>query len=347
MSEERKLLEKNSEPFSNNILILYIDSLSRVNGLRQLKKTTKFFENFISYKGGFHNKYPSEIFHSFQFFKYYAFNGYTSINFPFLFYGQNQTKINKSLITKFYKRNGFVTSEASDWCVRDNCRTNHNYTIEEMYDHLFLICDPNNEDFNLNRIRCLYGKQNAEYTYEYTNQFWRKYSKNRKYSIIINNHAHEGNLTVVKHIDNIISTFLNNLFDDNLLKDTTVFLLADHGVGVPSFYYATEFYKKEINLPLLLIIINDRKNVTYESQYEYIYENQQNFITAFDIYNTLGNILFGNNYKTLENISQFNETNTCKSPFGTSLFDKMYPKDRYPKKYSHLGAFGMSDLSCK
>jgi len=187
-----------------------------VNGLRQLKKTTKFFENFISYKGGFHNKYPSEIFHSFQFFKYYAFNGYTSINFPFLFYGQNQTKINKSLITKFYKRNGFVTSEASDWCVRDNCRTNHNYTIEEMYDHLFLIYDPNNEDFNLNRIRCLYGKQNAEYTYEYTNQFWRKYSKNRKYSIIINNHAHEGTLTVVKHIDNIISTFLNNLFDENL-----------------------------------------------------------------------------------------------------------------------------------
>ena len=56
LSEERKLLEKNSIPYSNNILILYFDSLSRANALRQLKKTTKFFENFMQYKGNFHNK---------------------------------------------------------------------------------------------------------------------------------------------------------------------------------------------------------------------------------------------------------------------------------------------------
>ena len=39
----------------------YLDSLSRVNALRQLKKTTKFFEQFMPYKGGFHKKYSSEI----------------------------------------------------------------------------------------------------------------------------------------------------------------------------------------------------------------------------------------------------------------------------------------------
>ena len=42
LSEERILLENNSIPYSNNIIILYIDSVSRVNSLRQLKKTLIF-----------------------------------------------------------------------------------------------------------------------------------------------------------------------------------------------------------------------------------------------------------------------------------------------------------------
>ena len=67
LSEGRILLEKNSIPYSNNIILLYIDSTSRANSLRQLKKTLKFFEQFMSYKGVFQSENPSEIFHSFQF----------------------------------------------------------------------------------------------------------------------------------------------------------------------------------------------------------------------------------------------------------------------------------------
>ena len=90
LSKERKLLEKNSEPLSNNILIIYIDSVSRQNSIRELKKTLKFFEKFMPYKGGFNEKYPNENYHSFQFFKYHAFKGFTSINYPLLFYGQKR-----------------------------------------------------------------------------------------------------------------------------------------------------------------------------------------------------------------------------------------------------------------
>ena len=58
LSEERIILEKKSTPYSNNIIILYIDSVSRVNSLRQLKKTLKFFEQFMSYKGASQKKIP-------------------------------------------------------------------------------------------------------------------------------------------------------------------------------------------------------------------------------------------------------------------------------------------------
>ena len=345
LSIERKLLENNTEPFSNNILILYIDSVSRVNALRNLKKTTKFFEKFMPYKGGFNEYYPSENFHSFQFFKYHAFQGYTTVNFPFLFYGQNKTNNNKSLITKYFKENGYITSAANDWCVKDNTRTYHNYTTKDMYDHILPLCDPNNDNFNSNTIRCLYGKHNIEYLIEYTEQFWRKYKNNRKYSIIIDNHGHEGTLTVIKYIDDSLSNFLYKLYNDDLLKDTTVFLLSDHGVGMPSIYFSADFYKIEIHLPILLILINDQKNISYEKQYKYINENQQIFITPFDIYNTLGNIIYGNNYNEIENITQ--NKHSCKSPYGTSLFNKMNPKERYPMKYKYLGNYGISKYSCR
>ena len=207
----------------------------------------------MPYKGSFHKKYSSENFHSFQFFKYYSFRGHTAINYPFLFYGQNRTSLNKSIITKFFKKNGYVTSEAIDCCGIDNIRAFHNFTAEDIYDHILSLCDPNNDYYNLNTIRCLYGKQNMEHLIEYTNQFWNKYINNRKYSIIIANHAHEGTLTVVKYLDNIISEFLNNLFNHNLLKNTIVLLLSDHGTGMPSIYYSTDFFKIEGNLPILLI----------------------------------------------------------------------------------------------
>jgi hypothetical protein len=69
LSNERKLLENKNSPFSKNIMILFIDSVSRGNSIRQLTKTLNFFEKFMPYKGGFNPKYPEKIFHSFQFFK--------------------------------------------------------------------------------------------------------------------------------------------------------------------------------------------------------------------------------------------------------------------------------------
>ena len=158
LSEERKNKEINSDPYSKNIMMLYIDSVSRANSMRQLKKTLKFISKFISYKGGFNKKYPSENYHSFQFFKYHSFKYFTQGNYPLIYYGRTREEKNFFLITKYLKENGYITSYASDFCAKDNIRTLHNLTEEEAYDHQFLMCDPNVDHFNLITIKCLYGK---------------------------------------------------------------------------------------------------------------------------------------------------------------------------------------------
>ena len=333
LSKERKKLEKNSSPYSKNIIILFIDSVSRAYSIRQLKKTLKFFEKFMAFKGGYNKKFPSEKFHSFQFFKYHSFNGYTYVNYPRLFYGNVAGK-NIIRITKYFKDNGYITSYSNDLCLRENTVTYHNYSYEEICDHELIICDPNKRSINSQVKRCLYNKISTEYLYEYGNQFWRKYKKNRKFLFISSNDGHEGTLEILKYVDNILYNFLIQLFKDNLLKDTTVFLLSDHGSSMPSPYYLIDFHKIEISLPMLYIICNDRKNISYNEQYSFILKNQQVLITAYDIYNTIANLIYGDNYELI--LNKTDKKDTPKSALGQSLFNYINSKKRKPKNYKKM-----------
>ena len=163
------------------------------------------------------------------------------INYPLLFYGQNRKIKNKFLINKYFKENRYVTGLAHDYCWRNNTLSNHNFIKEEVFDHEFNLCDPNQENVK-KTVRCLYGRQDIEHLLNYTDQFWRKYKDNRKFALLVSNYGHEGTLQAVKHIDIILSNFLTDLFNDNLLNDTTVFLISDHDSRMPSLYYVSDFY---------------------------------------------------------------------------------------------------------
>ena len=52
-------------------------------------------------------------------------------------------------------------------------------------------------------------------------------------------------------------------------KDSSIILASDHGVGMPSIYFPCDFYRIEEKLPMLYVIINDRKNFIYKEQYKY------------------------------------------------------------------------------
>ena len=334
LSKERKKLEIFNNPYSNNILILFLDSVSRVSSLKQLNKTLNFFEQFISYKGGFNEKYPEEKFHSFQFFKYHSFEGRTAGNYPRLFYGNRREAKNITRLTKYFKENGYITNYCSHLCQKDNAKTLHNTTQSELYDHQMLLCDPNSPRYSKPIRKCLYGKDDVGFLFDYSEQFWRKYKHNRKFSTLIIDSAHEETGEVLKYLDDVIFNYLYSLYNDNLFKDTSIFLLSDHGLGIQSIYYTFQVYKFEGVLPMFYLIINDRKNITYHDQYSNIQQNQQIFITAYDIYNTVNNLLFGDNYKNILNLTD--ENPTPKSPLGISLLDKIDGKTRKSKNYEFM-----------
>ena len=334
LSKERKKLENLNNPYSNNILIIFLDSVSRVNSLRQLNKTLNFFEKFISSEGGFNENYPDEKFHSFQFFKYHSFEGRTAGNFPRLFYGNRREAKSIVRLTKYFKKNGYITNYCSHLCQKDNSRTLHNASFSELYDHQMLLCDPNTSRYHKPIRKCLYGKDDVGFLFDYSEQFWRKYKKNRKLSLIIIDSAHEETGEVLKYLDDVIFNYLNSLYSDNLFKDSSIFLLSDHGLGIQSVYFIFQFYKLEAELPMLYIIINNRKNISYTAQYSHIQENQQILITAYDIYNTINHLLYGDNYKYILNLTD--EKPTPKSSLGISLLDKIDGKSRKSKNYEFM-----------
>jgi len=169
---------------------------------------------------------------------------------------------------------------------------------------------------------------------KYGYQFWVKYKKNRKFLLIVNNDGHEGTLEVLKYSDKYLYKFLNNLFEENLLKDSTILILSDHGCPMPSIYYFFNFYYYEQDLPMLYILSFDKKNLSYDKQYKHLYNNQQKFITAYDVYNTIGHLIYGKSYKKIKNKEE-SYKDTPKTKYGMSIFSRINSK-RTPFDYINM-----------
>ena len=321
LSVERKKLE-NKNSLYKNILIIYIDALSRAHFKRKMVKTQKFFEQFMK----------SEKIKSFQFLKYQNFGPWTQINGIPMFYGENIKNMNGTSIVKYLKENGYITGQSMSICQREVFWTEQQSItklITENFDNenQSLFCDPNYFDqktpwpfdkgaFSILR-RCFYGKDSFEYNFEYFKQFWTNYQNNRKYFRLDFIDAHEGTGEVIKYLDQPLFNFLNFFYSNGFLHDTVIFFLSDHGNHMPGFYFFfnfNDFYLEKL-LGVLIILF------PYVNNEEYLIENQQILISPFDVYGTLINIIFGDDF------------NAPYTQYSKSLLHKINSNERFCNNY--------------
>ena len=209
LSKKRLELSKNST--SNNILFLFLDNLSRPHFYRQFKKTTKFLKQFFSYEGFSLNS--KDKFHGFEFLKYHKIDGATLGNAIPMFSGVYYDPKNRMIsIIKDLKKLGYITCNSQDICHKELMGISQleNYTYVE-FDHEYASpnCDPNIYSFGYGLFggengilrKCLYGRENIEYTFEYGKKFWTAYKNNKKFLRIVNTYAHEYSGEKVKYTD--------------------------------------------------------------------------------------------------------------------------------------------------
>ena len=172
--------------------------------------------------------------------------------------------------------------------------------------------------------RCLYGKLIIEHEIEYAKQFFEKYKNNEKYFrlILMDGHDQVSN-QLINFDDDILHEFLIHVFKNNLINDGLLIFLSDHGNVTARMLYIFEDYLKERFLPFLYIILQDNKNKTYIQQFANLIKNQQTFIYAYDIYNTLSSIIYGNEYYHLKNKTKYFDT--PKSKRGENILELIHP----------------------
>jgi len=341
LSIKRQSIKSNSS--SNNILFIYLDNLSRVHFYRQYKKTSNFLKQFFTYEGfSTKNNTKNNKYHGFEFLKYHKFIGATLNNAIPMFSGVYYNYRNKMIsIVKDLKKLGYITCNVQDICHKELMSIGKikSYSYIE-FDHEYAApnCDPNVYTFGYgffggeNGIlrKCLYGHESFEYPLEYAKQFWIKYKNNKRFLRIVNTYAHEYSGEKSKYADDALFNFLNELYLNNELKNTTVFIAGDHGFALMGVYklFKSEDWKIEYSMPIFILLVHDINNKTYEDQYLEIEKNQQNFITSFDIYYTIRYIIYGEDYKKPP-------LNGNKDD-GESLFKYINPKSRTCKKYKQI-----------
>ena len=306
--KERREMSKKSTSMYNNVLIIYLDAVSRPNFFRKLIKTSKFLEKFVRYDENANTK----DFSVFQFLKYHTLKPQTVYNIKPMFYGVHYYDINGTNIVKYYREQGFVTGHTGTTCGKEIFQADQedkyiNSLNYDYFDHenVAMFCDRNFQQkygklsggHNSQVLRCLHGKKNFEHAMEYTEKFWNTYINEKKFFRIHINEGHDGSNSLINNLDDYLYEFILKFYTNGWLKDTFVMIASDHGTQLPGPWtlIGSQDYMIERTLGTLFFMIPNDERLYKNNLYNDIAYNQQMFITPFDIHDTLVQIAVGDN----------------------------------------------------
>ena len=326
IAERKKKINKNHILYKN-VLVMFIDTLSRAHFFRKLPKTTSFLNQFSKYEKDFKKKNMT----IFQFFKYHSLKTFTDPNIKAAFYGAKSNGEGTHFVN-FFKRNGYIVGRVKTFCEKEiifNKKNNSLYN-HGTWDHegLSLGCITTFYDrFLITRLsspvrKCLFGKDLTQHSLKYLETFWSTYLNQNKMFLFETLDGHEPTGELIGYFDETLFHFLNKFYSKGYFKDTVILLFSDHGqhLNGPLYLLDSQDFYSERSLPVLFLIIPNDEKLYKDNLYENIKINQQIFITPFDIYNTLIHISFGEinqNYKLYSN------------SYGGSLLTKLNYRTRF------------------
>ncbi|CDW77562.1 duf229 domain containing protein [Stylonychia lemnae] len=301
VKERQQTMEKSNKlrgDLQQNLMIVFIDTLSRQRLHKKLPETAKYL------KGQNHK----------EFFRLHSLIGRTQENAVSILYGktledfvhepaygQDDRKFKGPLEEKWesifeeFKKQGFITGHTAN-----NCETNlffqndffDQYLKNSAPDHenLSPMCDPHIKDYLSGDMdfrssfastrRCIYNKDSFEYVFEYTRQFFSAYKTENKMLFMTFMDMHEGTSEVINYLDKPLALFLKEMEDEN----TAVFMFSDHGFHMGGIRKDLAGRQQEIELYNSFMIMNNMLGLT-EQQERMLNFNQQKLLTHVHVYN--------------------------------------------------------------
>ena len=291
--------------------------------MRKLKKSGELIDYLIRNRNSKLNKQKYDKYkfdkkvNAFQFFKYISFIGYTPYNYIPMFYGSNSTNIKKyKNFLEIAAKRGFITARTNGLCSKEPV----DFTFSKAdYENSGIFCDPHFRETPLKR-NCYYGKDSNDYLFEFSSKFLELYKDERKIVSLYSNDAHEGTFQQIKYIDNSLHNFLIEILTKYFDDKSIIFLMSDHGNGMPGIYDILRSDDKRIEILFGFFFLILPKNSNYT---ENLIINEQKMMTPYDIYGTFIDIIY----------SEIEEKKYPESFKGQSIFKKINGKERTCNNY--------------
>jgi len=276
-----------------NVLMIFIDALSRRQFFRNLPKTAKKLE--IIHKSG--------ISHLNQFFRYGIVGKHTEANSLGLFVGLQMSNKRKGIpIWEEYRNRGYVVGIVDDQCQSWDVVYNYRTAISVDHELISPFCLPEYHETYKNpysnfkgpwsiRRRCITGQYVHNYALNYTKEFINLYDGTNPWFFRSSYmEAHENTSEVLSLMDDDLLNFFESLSEETLNR-TAIIIVSDHGLHMGINYLFTNQGHIEHKLPFLSTLIPERFLDKYPELRKNLDENEQKLISAFDIYTTLRDIL--------------------------------------------------------
>ena len=328
VKEREKIINENKDKLIyKNILVIFLDTLSRVHFYRKFPKTISFLEQFSKFEPDPLKKKMT----IFQYFKYHSLNSFTDPNLKAAYYGTNVD--GKGIhFANFFQNNGYIIGRVNTICEKESVFNKKNPSAYKpaIWDHegISLACIKSfYYRFLITKLsclikKCLFGKDINQHALKYLENFWRVYLNQYKLFLYQTLDGHEPTGELIGYFDKTLYSFFNKFYNKGYFKDTTILLFSDHGqhLNGPLYLFDSQDFFIERTLPILFLIIPNEEKLYKDNLFQKIKSNQQTFITPFDIYDTLIHLAFGKNQKKYQKYS---------SSYGGSLLTELNYKKRF------------------
>lgn len=276
-----------------NVLILYIDNLSRAHFNRKMPKTAEWLSQYVDNQESEYSTY--------QYFRYHSVYYNTLFSNNAMYFGAvKHVEDTSENVFDSFSKNGYMTGFFKDSCETISNSIHDQNLRMHSWDHFggTVACDTNYDDTDFTSLHvfsgkgsairhCLYGQDMHNIQMDYLKQFWAAYPENRKFFRTHFSEAHELTGELVKYMDEDLRDLLEYFKIMGYLEDTFITIVSDHGAHAltlrfPAFpdnsRYIENYY------PVLFHVT--KKDIPAASAH-FLEANEQSFISSLDFYASL------------------------------------------------------------
>ena len=288
---QHAVTDKITEPL--NVVMLGMDSVSRLSFMRQMVKTRRFLEEklgAIDMMG--YNKVADNTFINIvpmTLGKFVAEMPWdeSMANVPF----DDFDFIWKEFAQKGYST--FYAEDAPDIAIFDFLKAGFKTPPADYFNRPVSIAMETKEDLWYNNHHCFQDRLETDIVLDYKFKFLETFQHEPHFAFTFITRLSHDDVNSAGAADEPYYKFFRKLFEKELLRNTVVFFYSDHGMR---FGKIRESYigKLEERLPFMYVIVPEWLRKTYPYLDKNLKINQHRLSTPFDVYETLKDVLYFN-----------------------------------------------------